>query len=102
MLANALAQLPRPLGGPSAAVDIGRQSQSWTPRPRDALYALYGGRCAKPGCTRPIHVVHHIIHWLPGGRTQIANGAPLCLYDHWLVHEGGWKITRQPDTTLAF
>jgi hypothetical protein len=102
LLARALAQLPRPLGGPSAALDIGRQSQSWTPRQRDALYALYGGRCAKPGCTRPIDVIHHIIHWLYGGKTQITNGAPLCLHDHWLVHEGGWQINRHPDGTLAF
>jgi Domain of unknown function (DUF222)/HNH endonuclease len=102
LLADALDQLPRPLGGPSAALDIGRQSQSWTPRQRDALYGLYGGRCAKPGCTRPMDVIHHIVHWLYGGKTQVTNGAPLCLYDHWLVHEGGWRITRDHDGGLAF
>ena len=102
LLAEAIRQLPRPLGGPSAVLDIGRASQSWTPRQRDALHALYGGRCARPGCTHRIDVIHHIVHWLHGGRTQITNGAPLCLYDHWLVHEGGWQITRQPDTTLTF
>ncbi|HEY3957021.1 MAG TPA: hypothetical protein VGM53_26940, partial [Streptosporangiaceae bacterium] len=48
LLAAAIGQLPRPLGGPSAALDIGRASQSWTPRQRDALYALYGGRCGAP------------------------------------------------------
>jgi hypothetical protein len=102
LLADALAQLPRPLGGPSAALDIGRQSQSWTPRQRDAIYGLYGGRCAKPGCTRPMDVIHHIVHWLYGGKTQVTNAAPLCLYDHWLVHEGGWQITRDQDGALAF
>jgi hypothetical protein len=102
LLAGAIAQLPRPLGGPSAALDIGRKSQSWTPRQRDALYALYGGRCGRPGCSRPIDVIHHIIHWLFGGRTQITNGAPFCLYDHWLVHEGGWRVKKQPDGALTF
>ena len=102
LLAAAIGQLPRPLGGPSAALDIGRQSQSWTPRQRDALYAQYGGRCARHGCIRRIDVIHHIIHWLFGGRTQTINGAPLCLHDHWLVHEGGWRISRQPDGALIF
>ena len=102
LLAAAIAQLPRPLGGPSAALDIGRQSQSWTPRQRDALYAQYGGRCGRPGCTRRIDVLHHIIHWLFGGKTQTRNGAPLCLQDHWLVHEGGWQISKQPDGALIF
>jgi hypothetical protein len=102
LLAAAIAQLPRPLGGPSAALDIGRQSPSWTPRQRDTLYAQYGGRCGRPGCTRRIDVVHHIVHWLFGGKTQTINGAPLCLQDHWLVHEGGWQISKQPDGALIF
>ena len=96
LLASAIAQLPRPLGGPSAALDIGRKSQSWTPRQRDALYAQYGGRCCRDGCTRPIDVIHHIVHWLYDGKTKTSNGAPVCLYDHWLVHEGGWRIAGNP------
>ena len=102
LLAAAIGQLPRPLGGPSAALDIGRQSQSWTPRQRDALYAQYGGRCARAGCTRRIDVIHHIIHWLFDGKTRTSNGAPVCLYDHWLVHEGGWRISKDPSGTLTF
>ncbi len=102
LLAGSIAQLPRPLGGPSAALDIGRKAQSWTPRQRDALYAQYGGRCCRDGCTRAIDVIHHIIHWLYDGKTQTINGAPVCLYDHWLVHEGGWRIVRQPDGALTF
>ncbi len=100
LLAAAIGQLPRPLGGPSAALDIGRASQSWTPRQRDALYALYGGRCGAPGCTRPIDVIHHIIHWLHGGKTKTSNGMPFCSYDHWRVHEGGWQLSRRPDGSI--
>ena len=102
LLARAVAELPRPLGGPSAALDIGRKSQSWTPRQRDALHALYGGRCGAPGCGSAIDVIHHIVHWVHGGLTKISNGAPFCRYHHWLVHEGGWQISRSPDGTLAF
>ena len=101
LLAGAIEQLPRPLGGPSAVLDIGRKSQSWTPRQRDALYAQYGGRCGAAGCNRRIDVIHHIIHWLYGGKTKLANGAPFCLFHHWLVHEGGWRVVRQPDCALV-
>jgi hypothetical protein len=101
LLAGAIAQLPRPLGGPSAALDIGRKSQAWTPRQRDALHALYGGRCGAPGCSQPIEVIHHIVHWANGGPTSLANGAPFCLLHHWLVHEGGCRVTREPDGTLV-
>jgi hypothetical protein len=102
LLGTAIAQLPRPLSGPSAVLDIGRKSPGWTPRQRDALYAQYGGRCGRPGCNHPIDVVHHIIHWILGGLTCIINGLPLCLYDHWLVHEGGWRVTKDRGGDVSF
>ncbi|HEY3735316.1 MAG TPA: HNH endonuclease signature motif containing protein [Streptosporangiaceae bacterium] len=96
LLANAIAALPHPLSGPSAILDAGRKHPGWTPRQRDALYAQYGGRCSAPGCNGPIDVIHHIIHWTEGGPTRIANGAPVCNYHHWLVHEGGWRMRKHP------
>jgi len=101
LLAAAIADLPPPLAGPSAVLDIGRKSPGWTPRQRDALYAQYGGRCAAPRCTGPIEVIHHIIHWLHGGKTRIINGFPCCKYHHWLVHEGGWRVKKQRDGTIV-
>jgi hypothetical protein len=47
-------------------------------------------------------VIHHVIHWIDGGRTAICNGLPLCEYHHWLVHEGGWRIGRQQGGGVAF
>ena len=76
LLAAAIAQLPPPLATPSAVLDIGRKSPGWTPRQRDALYAQYGGRCSAPRCAGPIDVIHHIIHWLYGGKTRTINGVP--------------------------
>jgi hypothetical protein len=102
LLAGAIAQLPRPLGGPSAVLDIGRKSPGWTPRQRDALHAQYGGRCGRDGCTHPIDVIHHVIHWIIGGRTCITNGMPLCRYDHWLVHEGGWRVITDSSGRFTF
>jgi HNH endonuclease len=96
VLAGVIGGLPGPLGGPSAVLDIGRRSQSWTPRQRDALYGQYGGRCGAPGCRRGIDVLHHIVHWAQGGTTTVANGAPFCNFHHWLVHEGGWRVVKNP------
>jgi hypothetical protein len=101
LIAAAIAQLPPPLGGPSAVLDIGRKSPGWTPRQRDALYAQYGGHCSTPRCTGPIDVIHHIVHWIHGGLTRIINGAPFCSHHHWLVHEGGWRVKRQRDGTIT-
>lgn len=100
-LAAAIAGLPPPLAGPSAMLDIGRQSPGWTPRQRDALHAQYGGHCGFGRCDGPIDVIHHIIHWLHGGKTRITNGFPCCLYHHWLIHEGGWRISKRPDGTIT-
>jgi hypothetical protein len=82
-------------------LDIGRQSPGWTPRQRDALHAQYGGHCGFGRCDGPIDVIHHIIHWLHGGRTRIINGFPCCLYHHWLIHEGGWRIKKHADGTIT-
>jgi hypothetical protein len=101
LLAVAIAQLPPPLATPSAVLDIGRKSPGWTPRQRDALYAQYGGRCSAPRCSGPIDVIHHIVHWLHGGKTRIINGCPFCAYHHWLVHEGGWRVQKLPDGTIS-
>jgi hypothetical protein len=100
-IAAAIAGLPPPLAGPSAVLDIGRQSPGWTPRQRDALYTQYGGHCGFGRCDGPIDVIHHIIHWLQGGKTRIRNGFPCCLYHHWLIHEGGWRIKKHPDGTIT-
>ena len=100
LMAAAIAQPP--LASPSAVLDIGRKSPGWTPRQRDALFAQYGGHCSAPRCGGPIDVIHHIIHWLYGGKTRILNGAPFCLHHHWLVHEGGWRVRKLRDGTIAF
>jgi hypothetical protein len=100
-LTAGIAQLPPPLAGPGAVLNIGRASPGWTPRQRDALAAQYGGRCAQPGCGGPIDVIHHIVHWADGGATNIGNGLPFCLFHHWLVHEGGWRVRKHPDGAIT-
>jgi hypothetical protein len=100
-LAVGVAQLPPPLAGPPTVLDLGRASPGWTARQRDALAAQHGGRCAYPGCNGPIDVLHHVRPWASGGPTSISNGLPLCLFHHWLVHEGGWQVSKHPDATVT-
>jgi hypothetical protein len=101
LLTEAIRQLPPPLATPSAILDAGRAHRGWTPRQRDALTTQYGGRCAHPGCRSRAVIIHHIIHWADGGTTTITNGVPLCLHHHWLVHEGGWRLRKNPDATIT-
>jgi hypothetical protein len=38
---------------------------------------------------------HHIVFWKrDGGKTDLADGIPLCRYHHLLLHNNGWEIFR--------
>jgi hypothetical protein len=52
-----------------------------------------------PDCDRPLawREGHHLVHWLEGGPTDLANLALVCRAQHRAVHEGGWQLTRGPD-----
>jgi HNH endonuclease len=98
-LRAALTRLPRLLGGaPSQPLDVGRTSRTITPAQRQAL-AVRDGGCVFPGCSRPLAWCdgHHLVHWLDGGPTDLANLVLLCRAHHRAVHEGGWRLARGPD-----
>jgi hypothetical protein len=58
------------------------------------LLELRDRGCAFPGCDRPPAWCegHHIVPWLDGGPTTVANGTLVCRYHHRLIHQGGWHI----------
>jgi hypothetical protein len=98
-LQTAMDRLPPILGGaPSQPLDVGRSSRVITPAQRNAL-AVRDGGCVFPDCARPLAWCdgHHLIHWLDGGPTDLANLALLCRHHHRAIHEGGWRLTRGPD-----
>jgi hypothetical protein len=77
-------------------LDIGREQRLYTPAQRAAIAVKWGG-CAGPGCAAPISwtEIHHINEWVKdGGKTDVADGIPLCKHHHLLFHNNGWKITR--------
>ena len=99
----AAALLPPVLGGaPSQPLDVGRTTRVVQPAQRVAL-AVRDGGCVFPGCDRPLFWcdAHHLIHWLDGGPTDLANLALLCRAHHRAVHEGGWQLARAPDGQLT-
>ena len=83
-------------------LNLGRTTRLASRAQRRALRALYP-TCAVPGCgvayefTKP----HHVHHWEHGGPTDLHNLIPFCNQHHHCAHEGGWKITLQPNRTLT-
>jgi HNH endonuclease len=102
-LQTAIRRLPPTLGGaPTQPLEVGRTSRVVTAAQRAALTVRDRG-CGFPGCDRPPAwcEAHHLVHWLHGGPTDLANLALLCRAHHRAVHEGGWRLGRDPDGHLT-
>jgi len=84
---------PVVLGGAGQPLDVGREKRCVTPAQRKAIAARDRG-CAHPGCDKTPSwcEVHHIIHWLHGGRTDIDNLVMLCRAHHNIIHDSGWSV----------
>jgi Domain of unknown function (DUF222)/HNH endonuclease len=102
-LRAAMTVLPPVLGGaPTQPLEVGRTTRVVQPAQRIALVVRDGG-CVFPDCDRPPtwSEAHHLVHWLDGGPTDLANLALLCRAHHRAVHEGGWRLHRDPDGRFA-
>lgn len=80
--------IPMVLNTDSEPLDVGRTKRLYTGGLRQAVLQKYGGRCTFRSCTRPAEwtQIHHAVHWSQGGKTDLANGFPLCDSDHDTVH----------------
>lgn len=59
--------------------------------------------CRFPGCgRRRFTAAHHVVFWSRGGRTDLDNLVLLCGFHHRLVHEGGWRLALDSDTTVRW
>ncbi|MGN6243133.1 MAG: DUF222 domain-containing protein [Motilibacteraceae bacterium] len=87
--------VPAVLGSTGQPLDLGREVRLATATIYHALAVEFGG-CCGIGCNAPPSqtTAHHLNHWADDGPTSLANSAPLCGHEHWLVHEGGWDLRR--------
>jgi Domain of unknown function (DUF222)/HNH endonuclease len=95
--------LPPTLGGaPTQPLEVGRTTRVVNAAQRHALVVRDRG-CAFPDCDRPPGwcEAHHLVHWLAGGPTDLPNLALLCRAHHRAIHEGGWRLGRDPDGRLV-
>ncbi|HVB91768.1 MAG TPA: DUF222 domain-containing protein [Acidimicrobiales bacterium] len=59
--------------------------------------------CRFPGCTHTEFTdVHHVLHWINGGATDLCNLVELCDQHHRSVHEMGWKMSGDANIELSF
>jgi uncharacterized protein YqgV (UPF0045/DUF77 family) len=95
--------LPAILGGEGQPLDIGRQRRVYSGPIRRAL-ALRDKGCAFPDCDRPPRWcdAHHMVSWMDGGVTSVANGVLLCRHHHRLIHDGEWVVRMGPDDVPEF
>jgi hypothetical protein len=59
-------------------------------------------RCRFPGCESRRVDLHHIQHWVNGGRTDLDNLISLCPYHHKIVHDRGYLIAASPPGGFTF
>ncbi|HET7357176.1 MAG TPA: DUF222 domain-containing protein [Nocardioidaceae bacterium] len=96
--------IPLMLAGDSMPLDLGREQRLFGKGQKIALNHVYGG-CAAANCDRPPAWVeyHHKKPWAKGGRTDLADGIPLCPPHHQMAdHPETWTIHYQPDGTVRF
>ena len=92
--------------GPSEIIDIGRKTRV-VPVATAKAVRRRDRHCRFPGCDMSYRYteIHHFIHWINGGPTDLANLFLLCWRHHRLAHRKGhdaWTITGQPNGTLTF
>jgi len=82
----------------SKVLDLGREVRTATAAQRRAIIAR-DRHCRAPGCrTKPKHCdVHHIDHWIDGGRTDVGRMVLLCGTHHREFHKPGYRIEFDPD-----
>ena len=90
------------LRGEGQPLDVGRRTAVWTTAQRRSISLRDRGHCRFVGCRQRTCDVHHVRHYEHGGRTAVDNGVLLCPRHHTAVHEGGFRITGEPNGSLTF
>jgi hypothetical protein len=54
-------------------IDLGRTARAPSPAQRRGARVRDQGRCRVPGCRSRLVQLHHLIHWIDGGPTDLHN-----------------------------
>jgi hypothetical protein len=77
-------------GGRLGIGDASRIVPNWL---RNEVLERDGYACSFPGCEHSRFLdVHHVVHWLFGGETELDNLLTLCHFHHKLIHEHRWSV----------
>jgi len=79
-------------GDGGAVLALGRRRRRPSAAIRRAARERDHGRCRFPGCESRRVDLHHIQHWVNGGRTDLENLVSLCPFHHKVVHDRGYLI----------
>jgi hypothetical protein len=90
------------LRGGSQPLDVGTRTPVWTVAQRRVITVRDRGHCRFVACERRTCDVHDVHHFADGGPTAVGNGILICPRHHTAVHEGGFRITGEPNGTLTF
>jgi hypothetical protein len=95
--------MPAVLGGRSEVLDLGRSKRLFSDQQRVAI-GINHRTCAADGCERPFAwcELHHRQPWGRLGRTDLAEGIPLCSFHHRRIHDAGFLHRRLPDGSIRF
>jgi hypothetical protein len=89
-------------GDGGAVLALGRRRRKPSSAIRRAARERDHGRCRFPGCESRRVDLHHIQHWVNGGRTDLDNLISLCPCHHTVVHDRGYLIAASPPGGFAF
>ncbi len=85
-----------------SVLDAGRRRRRPGAALRRAARERDSCRCRFPGCESRRVDLHHIQHWINGGRTSLKNLISLCKYHHMLIHQRGYLIASAPGGAFTF
>ena len=89
-------------GDAGAVLALGRRRRRPSSAIRRAARERDHCRCRYPGCESRRADLHHIQHWVNGGRTDLDNLISLCPWHHKVVHDRGYLIAAPPGGDFAF
>lgn len=96
--------IPAVLGAKSQPLGLGRRKRFFTPTQRTAM-ALQHLTCRAEGCEIPAPwcEAHHARDpWERGGRTDLAEGRPLCSWHHHRAHDPAYETRHLSDGRIRF